>query len=222
MPQVLYETIADCTIPCHGGAMSVADLWDVALNVDEYISSMTQNQGVFAAAIGATELTDQQRRLFAGDPVRILVFTEDFCGDSAQLIPPVARLARESADVDLRILRRDDHRDIAANYLRKDGYQAIPVFIVFGADGGERGFVIERPQVAYSEMAAETSRFAAEHPEIEGVSRNYDRMPDETKAAVRANIERYRRTRTSEWVAALFEELEIAARRATLTAAENG
>ena len=73
MPQVLYETIADCTIPCHGGAMSVADLWDVALNVDEYISSMTQNQGVFAAAIGATELTDQQRRLFAGDPARILV-----------------------------------------------------------------------------------------------------------------------------------------------------
>ncbi|HMM43586.1 MAG TPA: thioredoxin family protein [Thermomicrobiales bacterium] len=191
--------------------MNPADYWDAAMEVDEYVGTMTLNQAVFAERIETTELTDEQRRLFAGDPVRILVLTEDFCGDSAQLIPPVARLARESDNVEVRVLRRDEHRDLAAGYRRKDGYQAIPVFIVLGSDGQERGFVIERPHLAYAEMAAETRRFAAEHPELEGVNRTYDRMPDATRAAVRANVERFRLTRTTEWVAALFDELATAA-----------
>lgn len=190
--------------------MNPADYWDTALEVDEYVGTMALNQAVFAERIETTELTDEQRRLFAGDPVKILVLTEDFCGDSAQLIPPVARLARESDDVEVRVLRRDENRDLAAGYRRKDGYQAIPVFIVLGADGQERGFVIERPQIAYSEMAAETRRFAAEHPELEGVTRTYDRMPEATRAAVRANVERFRLTRTTDWVAALFDELAAA------------
>lgn len=194
--------------------MNPADYWDAAMEVDEYVGTMTLNRAVFAERIETTELTDEQRRLFAGDPVRILVLTEDFCGDSAQLIPPVARLARESDDVEVRVLRRDEHRDLAAGYRRKDGYQAIPVFIVLGSDGQERGFVIERPQLAYSELAAETRRFAADHPELEGVNRTYDRMPDATRAAVRANSERFRLTRTTEWVAALFDELATAARTA--------
>lgn len=184
------------------------------MEVDEYVGTMAQNRETFRERIETTELTDEQRRLFAGDPVRILVLTEDFCGDSAQLIPPVARLARESDDVELRVLRRDEHRELAARYRRKDGYQAIPVFIVIGPDGDERGFVIERPQVAYAEMAAETRCFAADHPELDGVNRTYDRMPETTKSAVRANIERFRLTRTTQWVAALFDELAVAAQPA--------
>lgn len=188
------------------------------MEVDEYVDRMTQNRDAFAEGIETTQLTPGQIRLFEGDPVRILVLTEDFCGDSLQLIPPVARLARESANVDVRILRRDDHRDLAANYRRKDGYQAIPVFIVIGSDGEERGFVIERPQIAYAEMAAETRRFAAENAELEGVNRTYDRMPDATRAAVRANIEAFRATRTADWVAELFDELSAVARPASTPA----
>lgn len=191
--------------------MRAADYWDQAMTVDDYVGQMTQNCEPFAEGIEATVLTDEQRHLFDGDPVRILVLTEDFCGDSLQLIPPLARLARESSDVDVRILRRDDHRDLASSYRRKDGYQAIPVFIVLDANGDERGFVIERPQMAYDEMAAETRRFAAAHPELEGINRTYDRMPDGTRAAVRANIEQFRRTRTDAWVAAFFDELATAA-----------
>lgn len=189
--------------------MNAADYWDSALEIDDYVRSMTQNQSVFAEQIEATVLSAEQYRLFAEDPVRILVLTEDFCGDSAQFIPPVARLARESDSVDLRVLRRDEHRDLASAYRRPDNYQAIPVFIVLAPDGEERGFVIERPQIANAEMAAETRRFAAEHSDLEGIHRTYDRMPVETRAAVRANVERYRQTRTADWVAALFNELAI-------------
>ncbi|MCO5175785.1 MAG: thioredoxin family protein [Thermomicrobiales bacterium] len=192
--------------------MTAADLWDSAMEVDDYVNSMAVNRDIFGDRIETTQLTDEQLHAFNDDPVRILVLTEDFCGDSAQFIPPVARLARESADVDVRILRRDEHRDLAASYLRKDGYQAIPVFILLDRDGSERGYVIERPQVAYDDMAAETRRFAAAHPELEGATRTYDRMPDDTKVAVRQNIEGFREQRTVAWVAALFEELRQAAK----------
>jgi len=191
--------------------MTASELWDSAMEVDEYVRSMAINREVFAERIETTVLTDEQRFAFENDPIRILVLTEDFCGDSAQFIPPVARLSRESPDVDLRVLRRDERREFAASYVRKDGYQAIPVFIVLDRDGNERGYVIERPQVAYDDMAAETRRFAAAHPELEGANRTYDRMPAGTKAAVRENIERFRQERTVEWTTALFEELKQAA-----------
>ena len=59
----------------------------------------------------------------------------------------------------------------AAGYVRKDGYQAIPVLIVLDGAGEELGHLVERPARVNEELSAETRRFARENAHLDGVSR---------------------------------------------------
>lgn len=188
--------------------MQAAAFWDSAMDIDSYLEQMTQHHDLFIQRIFDTDITDADREAFGREPVRFLALTEDFCPDSAQFIPPVAKLAQELPDVELRLLLRDQYLDLASNYRRKDGYQAIPVLIALDRDGNELGFFIERPQRVHDALAHESARFAKEHPELEGANRNYDRMPPETRAAVKANANTFREQNQALWTRWLFEDLE--------------
>jgi hypothetical protein len=184
-----------------------ADYWVDAMDVAGYLAQMTQKRDLFERRMRETEITAAERERFGGAPLRFLALTEDFCGDSAQFIPPVIRLAQELDNVELRLLLRDEHRELAANYRRKDGYQAIPVLIVLDGDGKELGYLVERPQRTYDVLAAETRRFVRANPQLEGGNRTYDKMPPETRQAIRANADAFRDSRQAEWTRWLFEDL---------------
>jgi hypothetical protein len=187
--------------------MNPSDYWESALALDEYVDQMTLNQDWFRSNLEATRLLPEERAAFAGEPLRILVLTEDFCGDSAQLIPVAGRLARELDNVDVRVLHRDQHLELADGYRRKDGYQAIPVFILHSPDGEEIGSLIERPERATQAMAAETARFAAEHDQLEGVRRSYQSMPEATRKAVSENIRQWRASQQDTWTRWFLDDL---------------
>jgi hypothetical protein len=190
--------------------MQAAEYWDGAMDIDTYLEQMTLHHDLFIKRIFDTEITEADRKTFGREPLRFLALTEDFCPDSAQFIPPVAKLAQEIPTVEIRLLLRDQHRELASNYRRKDGYQAIPVLIALDRDGTELGYLVERPQRVHDELARESGRFAKAHPELEGVNRNYDKMPPETKAAVRANANDYREQQQPLWTRWLFEDLAAA------------
>src|SRR5688572_26515268 len=117
--------------------MRAADFWDQALDVDAYLDQMTQRREQYDSGIAAAIIPVSVRAAFSGAPLRFLVLTEDYCGDSAQFVPPVVRLSQELDSVEVRFLLRNQHRDLAAGYLRKDGYQPIPVLILLDQDGSE-------------------------------------------------------------------------------------
>ncbi|MBX6342862.1 MAG: thioredoxin family protein, partial [Thermomicrobiaceae bacterium] len=104
--------------------VSAADRYTQGMTIDEYLAQMRTNRERFVENIERTRITDADRAVFGAEPVRFLVITEDWCSDSAQFVPVVARLAREVPGVELRVLRRDEHRDLAERYPRKDGYHA--------------------------------------------------------------------------------------------------
>jgi hypothetical protein len=187
--------------------MQAAELWNQALSYDAYVAQMRENRSLFERREPATVVEARDRAAFGGAPLRLLVLTEDFCGDSAQFIPAAARLARELDNLELRLLLRNEQREFAAPYVRKDGYQAIPVFIALDADGHELGYLIERPQAAYPELAAETRRFVQEHPELEGANRTYANMPEATRKAVLANSNVFRDAQQARWTRYFFDEL---------------
>ncbi len=184
-----------------------ADYWDSAMDAETYLNQMTQRQDQFEQRVASTKLSDVERAAFAGVPLRILALTEDFCGDSAQFIPPLIRLAQELDNVEIRLLLRDQHRELASGYVRKDGYQAIPVLIFLAPNGDEFGYLVERPARVNDALAAETRRFARENPHLDGVNRTYDKMAPETRSAVRENSERFRDARQAEWTHWLLEDL---------------
>lgn len=187
--------------------MRAADVWDRAMTFDEYVAQMTQNRERYQENFEATEITQQDRERFGGQPLRFLVLTEDFCGDSAQFVPPLGKLAHELDNVDIRVLLRDQHHELAENYRRADGYQAIPVIIMLDEDGNELGYLVERPNRVNEQMAAETRRFAQENSHLDGIRRNYDRMPEETRQIVKQHNLTWRWTQQAEWTRILFEDL---------------
>jgi len=190
-------------------AGEAANYWDSAMDAETYLKQMTQRREQFDQRIAATVIGEAEEEAFFGRPLRILALTEDFCGDSAQFIPPVIRLSQELDSVEVRLLLRDAHRDLAAGYVRKDGYQAIPVLILLAENGNEIGYLVERPARVNEALAAETRRFARENSHLDGVNRTYDKMAPETRTAVRENAERFRDANQQEWTRWLFEDLAV-------------
>lgn len=184
-----------------------AERWERAMTPEAYIEQMTTNRERFVENIARTRILPGDWAAFGREPVRILVLTEDWCGDSAQFVPMVIRLAQLVPTVEVRILRRDEHRDLADQYRRKDGYQAIPVFIVLDGELQERGALIERPERATAEMAAEQRRFVQAHPELPGGNRAFINMPEETRQAVKQHISAWRDEQFDRWTRYLFEDL---------------
>lgn len=72
------------------------------------------------------------------------VLSEVWCGDSVQVIPYLDRIAGLRADIDLRILLRDEHPDVMQCYLT-GGKRCIPKLILFDAAGRELGSWGPRP-----------------------------------------------------------------------------
>ncbi len=63
------------------------------------------------------------------------VITEAWCGDSAQNLPVIAALAAASG-TSLRIVLRDEHPEIMAQYLTK-GTKSIPILVSFDKEANE-------------------------------------------------------------------------------------
>jgi hypothetical protein len=65
-----------------------------------------------------------------------LVLTEPWCGDSAQCLPYISKIAAASPLVEMRILLRDQNVDIMEQYLTR-GTRSIPKLISFDQSGNE-------------------------------------------------------------------------------------
>ena len=65
-----------------------------------------------------------------------LLITEDWCGDTAQTMPYVAKWLSCNKNIDLRVLLRDEHPEIMDRYLT-DGKRSIPVLVAFDEQGHE-------------------------------------------------------------------------------------
>lgn len=65
-----------------------------------------------------------------------IVITEGWCGDSAQNLPVLAKIAKVNPLIELQIIERDENLDIMDLYLT-NGTRSIPVLISFDENGNE-------------------------------------------------------------------------------------
>lgn len=82
-----------------------------------------------------------------------IIITEEWCGDSAQNTPIIAKIAETNPNIELRILERDDNLDIIDHYLT-DGKRKIPKVILFDENGNELFQWTERPKKASELMTS--------------------------------------------------------------------
>lgn len=80
------------------------------------------------------------------EPVVWLVLTEGWCGDAAQNVPVLAKMAEASESIELELILRDEHLDIMDEHLTNGG-RSIPKLICLDADSlEEKGEWGPRPQ----------------------------------------------------------------------------
>jgi hypothetical protein len=76
-----------------------------------------------------------------------MLITEDWCGDSAQNIPYIAKIVSLNKKIDLRIVLRDSNPNIMDQYLT-NGARSIPILVTFDESGNELFRWGARPKAA--------------------------------------------------------------------------
>jgi hypothetical protein len=89
-------------------------------------------------------------------PVRWALLTEAWCGDAAQNVPILAKMAELAPSIELRLLLRDEHLDIMDSFLTNGG-RAIPKLIIMDADMNVIGTWGPRPKEV-QDMVMENKR----------------------------------------------------------------
>ncbi|WP_296618455.1 thioredoxin family protein [Marivirga sp.] len=74
-----------------------------------------------------------------------LVITEAWCGDAAQNIPFLAKMANENPEIDLRFIMRDEHPEIMDQYLT-NGARSIPILVIMDENFNDLAFWGPRPE----------------------------------------------------------------------------
>jgi hypothetical protein len=76
-----------------------------------------------------------------------MVITESWCGDSAQNLPYLAKIASLNSNIDFRVILRDSNPDIMDLYLT-NGTRSIPKLVAFDSEGNELFTWGPRPKAA--------------------------------------------------------------------------
>jgi hypothetical protein len=120
--------------------------WAEALSLDEFIEQATVHKDLWQSTRRLAPFSDANRDAVEtiSAPLSLLVLLEDWCGDAIHTVPVVQRLVDANPLLTLRVLKRDENDDLMATHLT-GASRAIPVIMVFDADGIERGWWGPRP-----------------------------------------------------------------------------
>ena len=113
----------------------------------EYLAQMRINKDRFARRLDDTVIGPEDREALRGRKLRILVITEDWCGDALVGFPGLAKLVEGLPEVEMRVFRRDENPDVMDQYLKRGLYRTIPVFVFFDEQMNELARFMERQDV---------------------------------------------------------------------------
>lgn len=78
-------------------------------------------------------------------PMHWLVITEAWCGDAAQNIPFIAKVASLNDNINLKLILRDENPEAMDNYLT-NGARSIPILVMLDENLNEKAIWGPRPQ----------------------------------------------------------------------------
>ncbi len=132
---------------CAPPADSIADLYRSGRTWGAFLASANaQRSAWLARADGAQADSAQVARAAAvSGRWRFLVIAEDWCRDSVESIPYLARLVELVPSLELRIVRSDEAAGLMRRYPTPDGRPATPTVVLLDSTFAERGCFVERP-----------------------------------------------------------------------------
>lgn len=121
--------------------------WKNAFSWDDYLNrEVQQNADLWKSLYGRAAVSDaaRERANGLGGSWRILVISEDWCGDAFNTVPVMARLAEAVSGIELRVVKRDQNLELMDAFLT-NGSRSIPIAIVLRDDDTVAGHWGPRP-----------------------------------------------------------------------------
>ncbi|MCJ7840982.1 thioredoxin family protein [Lederbergia sp. NSJ-179] len=138
--------------------MNLSQWFQKGIPANEYIQSMKHHQENtnyirehFTVPTEDTEFFPTLKQ----EKLRVIAITEDWCGDAMLNIPILLNLA-EKADMEVRMLLRDQNLELMDQYLTNGTSRAIPIFIFIDQAGNERA--VWGPRAASIQQFVEEER----------------------------------------------------------------
>jgi hypothetical protein len=127
-------------------APSIAERFNSGSTFDELLARPKTNGDMWNAIYkrAALEPDAAARAKAINKRVNLLVLNEDWCGDSVNILPYVARLVEASNLIEMRIVGRDTNRDLMDAHLTGHS-RSIPVVVVYDENFHELGWWGPRP-----------------------------------------------------------------------------
>ena len=102
------------------------------MSTQQYIDQIKVNKQPFQDIYDAVKIPAASKEFFDGlaEPVKLAVFTADWCGDAMSTTPVILNLAENSPKISVKVFNRDDELDLTNSFLAENRAGTVPVFVV--------------------------------------------------------------------------------------------
>lgn len=129
--------------------MVTAERFAQGMTFPQYLAQMGANRARFATRLAEIEIRPEDREAVRtlGRKLKVLVITEDWCGDALVGFPGLAKLIEGVPEVEMRVFLRDENPDVMDQYLKRGLFRTIPVFVFLDERMNELARFSERQDV---------------------------------------------------------------------------
>jgi hypothetical protein len=165
-----------------------AEEWLRGETLPEYAAGMETYQVEMQRRLAEVLLLPEEISRFnsMAQPVKIAVFSEDWCIDCLMTLPILTQITAALPAVELKIFSRSKWPALK-EYFNGRGIMAIPVYSFLTPDFQIIGNFVERPQLAAQKMA----EWKTAHPEVDQIRRSFTMQSEEKSqrlAAIRQQM----------------------------------
>jgi len=156
------------------------------MTYEQFLDSMTRNRDRIEGYESKVEINADDLKFFKDlKPLDVAVLGADWCYDVLTNLPVLAKLAKESGKLNLRVFERDQNPDVRDAYLNGP-YQSIPVFVFFDENFQEIGRWIERPKSVTQLRADKRREVIASNPEFGSPDGSVDQLSEDVRAKLQS------------------------------------
>jgi len=118
-----------------------------ATTFDEYVERMKVNKEQMLQHVEEVQVSPEDLAWWRSQgKLNAFVLTYDGCGDALYNIPILAKIAKQSPNIDLRVVQRDENLDIIDQHLNQGVYRSVPCFIFLDENYQEVANLKERSE----------------------------------------------------------------------------
>ena len=127
--------------------MVTRERFEQGMTFQQYLDQMGTNKETFAKFLSEIKIRPEDKEALAklGKKLKVMVITEDWCGDALYNVPVLAKLVEGNPNIELRVFLRDKNADLMDQYLNQGMFRSIPVFAFFDENMNELARLVERP-----------------------------------------------------------------------------